>query len=270
MLDSGGTSMPGTLRFRMILIALPALLAPWRASAQEMAVYAISDWSYYNTRAWRWIDAGELEKAERALGLAIKAIRPLESTHRRLLARSYRDLAWVLYLEKRAAQAEPLCKWALDVFKADKRVTQEAMFQTLFTLALIERELKKPDAALPLLTQALDLQHEVVGANHPATTETLDELAAVYLEKGDATHAEWMLRREAAILQQLGPSAQPALAHTLELEAGELKKLGRKDEAAVMLERVANIKEALAERPLGQKKTRQVPKLVSATSRVQP
>ncbi len=234
---------------------------------QDIPTYALSDWAYYNNWTWIRIERGELERAEESVRLAIKAIEPFQATYCRLLARSYRDLSWVLYLEKRPAQAEPLGKWALTVYEQDARVSPDSLFQSLFTLALIERDLHKSKDAIPLLTRALKLQESTVGPADPGIADTLEVIAALHESEGQYSLAEPLFRRLIAIREKDRPELNLDLASAAEHYASVLTKLDRGAEAKTFLARAAAIRQAAADGGLLQKPKRTPPKLVATASR---
>src|SRR5262249_29674938 len=117
------------------LVAL--LLGPANVRADEIPFRVLQDWKYYNDTGWIFLNKGDYSRAEQRFRMAITEIRPYQTTDQRLLARGYADLARVLYHQGRYADAEPLAAWALSVRESHPRVTPDAVFQSLYTLALI-------------------------------------------------------------------------------------------------------------------------------------
>src|SRR3954447_7637906 len=98
------------------LAGLVALwLGPVAAGAEEIPIRILQDWQYFNNTAWAYLNNGDYAKAEQRFKMAIEVIGPFQTSDQRLLARSYADLARVLYHQGRYADAEPLAKWALSV-----------------------------------------------------------------------------------------------------------------------------------------------------------
>jgi hypothetical protein len=85
-------------------------LVPGRDPAQTVSIQRFSDWNFYNNAGWRAAYRGNLEVAARRFLLAIEVARPEAARDPRLLARSYADLAWVLYQPGRAGEADPLAQ----------------------------------------------------------------------------------------------------------------------------------------------------------------
>ena len=66
-----------------------------RALAQEKSIPpdVVRLWQHHNNNGWRQFDRGNYDKAAERFDLAIKEVLPFASVDRRLLARSYCDLA---------------------------------------------------------------------------------------------------------------------------------------------------------------------------------
>ena len=59
---------------------------------------ALRDWMYHTQQAARYIEAGEYVNAEERIKVAINDIKPYLPDTRRIMARTYCELARVLYL----------------------------------------------------------------------------------------------------------------------------------------------------------------------------
>ena len=90
----------------------------------------LRDWQSYNNGGWRLLNQGKYDRPEDYFRTAIEEIRPYQKTDQRLLARSYPDLARVLYHQGRYADAEPLAEWALTVRENYVRTNPDAVFQS--------------------------------------------------------------------------------------------------------------------------------------------
>src|SRR4051794_29453048 len=117
----------------------PAPTGALTAGAPEIPVHALREWLYFNNLGWRYLEAGSYPQAERNFQAAVKAVWPYRIRHPRLLARTYLDLARVLYHEGRAADAEPLAKWVLEVRETHPTTKVDSLFQSVYTLGLITR-----------------------------------------------------------------------------------------------------------------------------------
>src|SRR5262249_36816596 len=148
-----------------------------------------------------------------------KEIRPFFPETRRLMARSYCDLARVLYHQKRYADAEPLAKWALSVRDADDKASPDTRFRCVYTLALIESALKRSHDAESLLERALKLQEKHLGPDHINTILVLNQLATVYVDQGKFTPAEALYRRAIAMHERAPSDQNSDFAETAEAYA---------------------------------------------------
>jgi tetratricopeptide (TPR) repeat protein len=254
--DGGDTSgmkewaMRDDSRFpQRLMAALVALvLGPAAACADEIPISVLQDWQYLNNTGWMYLNKGAYAKAEERFKLAIEAIRPYQSSDQRLLARSYADLARVLYHERRYADAEPLARWALSVRESHPKTNPDALFQSLYTLALIHLEQAHFPEAERLLRRALELQEKVLGPTHLQTALTLDELAGVCVPQRKYAEAEQLYRRAIKIQERINPDENPDLAGIAEHYATLLKRLDRIPESEKWQARAKAIRDAVADR----------------------
>ncbi|MFI5457135.1 MAG: tetratricopeptide repeat protein [Isosphaerales bacterium] len=201
------------------------------AAAQDIPLGALRDWMYYDEGGRSYLDKGDYTKAEIQFNMAIQQIKPYSARNPRLMARSYCDLARVLYHQRRYAEAEPLAKWALSVREADKKAGDDAVFQALYTLGLIHSAQQHFSEAEPLLKRALALQEKVLSMGHVNTLTTLDQLAMVYREQRKYKEAELLYLRAVAIHERKTPDQNLDLADTADNYAALLRKMNRTDEA---------------------------------------
>lgn len=191
-------------------------------------------WNLDNQRGWQAVQAGDLPQAEKAFRRAIEALRPYETVEPRMLARSYCDLARVLYEEHRYAEAEPLAKWALLVRETHPRVSEPARFQSVAVLAVIERGLKHYPEAEQLFRKSLAFQEKTLGPVHLEVSLTADALAGVLRDQGKYAESEKLYKRSLDILKRLFPDDHPEIALTNEHYAVLLRKMGRLSEAELL------------------------------------
>jgi tetratricopeptide (TPR) repeat protein len=205
-------------------------------------------------RNWMWyIDHGlaDLENGASVLAAsrfidAIHEIEPYPSANRRLMARTYCELARALYQQARYTEAEPLAKWALSVREADRNARPEAVFQCLFTLGSIHTAQKHYADAEPLFRGALALQELVLPEGDVKTLTTLDALARVLREQGKYSEAESLYLRAVAVLERFTPDENLDLAYTAGQYAINLRLMKRADEAKSWEARALKIREAVA------------------------
>ena len=227
---------------RLFTIGLSLALGP-AVFAQTNHLPALRDWMAHQEEAAKYFDQGNYVRAEQRLNLAIKDIRPYLPATRRIMAKTYSDLALVLYHQRRYAQAEPLAQWALSVREADKNSPPDSVFQCLYTLGLIRSAQEHHADAEPLLERALAIQEKAVGRDHVNTTLILEPLAIVYREQGKLDKAESLYLRAIAIHERTTPGENLALAETAQTYAVLLRRMKRDADADKWDARAANVRE---------------------------
>ncbi len=86
-------------------------LFPINVGAEEFPVGVVGHWQFYNNSGWSAFRQGDYVKAAQKFDAAIQVLRPYQKIDQRLLARSYADLAVVMFTQKRYSDAEPLARW---------------------------------------------------------------------------------------------------------------------------------------------------------------
>jgi tetratricopeptide (TPR) repeat protein len=231
-------------RWFAVLALLSAGTAP--VCAQNVPLWALRDWMWYSERAQADLEKGEYARAEVKLNLAIREITPYPGANRKLMARTYCDLARVLYYQKRSAEAEPLAKWALSVRDADDKSSSDGVFQCLFTLASIHSAQKHYTDAEPLLIRALALQEKELPPGHVNILPTVEQLAMVYRELGKYKEAEPLYLRALAIHERKRPDENLDLADTAEEYAILLRRMNRAENADKWQARAVGIRDTVA------------------------
>jgi tetratricopeptide (TPR) repeat protein len=233
---------------RLLLCFVSIFWMTAHALAQEepIPIEVLRYWQHHNNNGWTQFDKGNYAKAAERFELAIKELRPYEKVGRRLLARSYCDLARTLYHQKRYAEAEPLAKWALTVRDEDKKAKPDSVFQSVYVLAMIHKAQKHYGDAEALLKRAIAIQEENVGSGHAANAVTLDQLAVVYSEQGKNEEASLIYRRVLAIYEKLNPDENLDLADTAERFSALMEKMHRPVEAERWKTRALTIRDNVA------------------------
>ena len=199
---------------------------PWQAMER------LREWALYNDAGWNAIGRGDYARAETHFRMAIKLVRDRDPGDRRLLARSYHDLARVYYLQKRYDDAEPLARWALAVReKSPKGVTEAARFETNYLLGLVQRERNAFADSEILLRRALELHERNVEPGDPGLAVTIEALAAVCVEQRKFAEAEPLYQRAMTIRGRAAPEGDRATVETVVKFATLLRKTGRETEA---------------------------------------
>jgi tetratricopeptide (TPR) repeat protein len=238
--------MPRRYRVGLLSVLWIASAGSSVAPAQEIPLGRLSDWTMENDAGWRSLNKGDYAKAEEHFKIAIKDILPYYPKSERLLARSYCDLARVLYHQKRFADAEPLAQWALAVREADPKTGEDVLFQCVYVLGLIHLAEDHFGEAEPLLKRALAYQEANLGADHVNVLTTLDKLTEAYFEQRKFVDAEKLLLRAIAIHERKTPDENLALAATADRLAVLLAKLDRGTEAEKWKARALKIRDTVA------------------------
>ena len=87
------------------------------------------------------------------------------------------DLGWILTIQSKLAEAEPLARKALDDTRrllGDGHVSTAERMERLAGLHLFKGE---PDEAEPLVLNALEIRRRVSGEEHPSTLKDMHDLA---------------------------------------------------------------------------------------------
>jgi tetratricopeptide (TPR) repeat protein len=230
-------------------LAIPIMLVLGMSSpllGQNVPLRALDNWMFYNESGWKDVEKGRYDRAEQKFNLAIKEIQPYSPGNRKLMARTYCDLARVLYYQERYAEAEPLAKWALSVRDADKKSAPDAVFQTLFTLASIHLAQENWAEAEPHLKRALAIQEKELTGSHVNLLSTLDRLALVLRSQGKYHEAEPLYLRAIAIHERNSPAENLDLAETIDQYVILLRKLNRKKDAEIWAARALSIRDTAA------------------------
>lgn len=226
----------------LLAVSMITGAAPVRSIPSE----AMQDWFFFHNTGSQYLKGGSYAKAEQRFRLAIQTIQHHDSGDRRLLARSYNELARVLYHQRRYAEAEPLAKWALTVREANSKVNPAEVFESLYTLGLIHRARQHHVEAERLLRRALEHQEKALGPGHENTALTIEHLAGIDCDQGDLAEAESLYRRALAIRERKAPAENLDLAETSARYATLLRRLNRPDEAEEWEARDLEIRDTVA------------------------
>ena len=226
----------GRLAVLLLLIASPAF-------GQNVPLRALDNWMWYNENGWQHVENGRYDRAEQEFRRAIIEIEPYAPANRKLMARTYCDLARVLYYQKQYADAEPLAKWALSVRDADKKASSDSVFQCLFTLASIQTAQERYGDAEVHFRRALSIQEKELTGSHVNTLVTLERLAFVLRSQGKYLEAEPLYLRAIAIHEREIPEENLELADTIDQYVILLRKLNRHDDAEKWQARALQIRD---------------------------
>jgi tetratricopeptide (TPR) repeat protein len=168
-------------------------------------------------------------------------------TDPREIAITLSNLALVLNMQARFAEAEPLLRKALAIDEKYREPTHKFIAIRLHNLGLLLQDTNRVEEAEPLHRRALAIEEKCLGADHPAVATSLNSLAYVLHHTNRLAEVEPLIRRALAIWEKsLGPD-HPHVASGLNNLAGLLKATNRLKEAEPLYRRAL----AIDERSLG-------------------
>jgi tetratricopeptide (TPR) repeat protein len=245
MMGGSGMRRHQTLT-RLCAVCVAFGLGATTAFAQRSHLGALREWMRDTEEAATFLDKGDYVNAEQRLNLAIKEVWPYLPDTRRNMARSYCELARVLYHQNRYADAEPLARWALSVRESDAKAKPESVFQCVYTLALIQSAQKHHAEAEVLFKRSLTLQEQSLGRDHINSNLILNQLANVYIEQAKYADAERLYLRSIAIHERNKPAENLDLADTALRYASLLRLMKRTDDASQWHARALTIRDTVA------------------------
>ena len=198
------------------------------------------DWQARMREANRLDSEGKYAEAE---SLYLEALREAEkpaeekssaSDHR--LAESLNNLAAHYYRRGSYAQAEPLYRRALEVWKSAGPGVAKDEARTMNNLAALYRAKANYSEAEPLYLRALRLLE-------PDNAGVWTNLAELYRAEGNYNAAERAARKALEIFSQAAGPDSVASTAALQTLAGVCEDLGRYEEAIELLERTRRIRE---------------------------
>jgi tetratricopeptide (TPR) repeat protein len=234
--------------FARLLGVFLAFGLPSAAFAQGVHLDALREWMRHMEEAAKYVDNGNYARAHEHLNEAIKEIRPYLPDTRRIMAKTYCELARVLYHQKRYAEAQPLAQWALSVRESDPKAKPDSVFQCVYTLALIESAQEHHHEAEQLLKRSLELQEKNLGRDHINSLLVLNQLALVCIAQAKYADAESLYLRSVAIHERTTPAENLELAETADQYARLLRIVKRFDEADRWHARALAIRDTVATR----------------------
>lgn len=175
-----------------------------------------------------------LQPARRALSLSEKSY----GDGHELVAVSLNNLAKVYGATGKISDAEKLYRRALAIYEkllGPDSLNGAAILDSLGYLELVARH--DPDGAEALFRRGVEIREKVLGAGHEDTLRSIDNLLAVYYEKGDVAKAEPLLRQVVEAREKALEPADPRLIVALERYACLLRQAKRYTEAAKLEDR---------------------------------
>lgn len=173
---------------------------------------------------------GAFEQAEPLLAESVALAERTSGRHSPDTAASRARLGLVLVHRGRYAEAEKELRAALAV-QESTRAGDAALGRTLSDLGMALYHQTRLAEAEATLSRSLALRRRGLGADHPETVETLNNLAAVWLARGDLPRAEGAMREALARHREKLGNDHPSVATNLNNLGALLAQEGRLDEA---------------------------------------
>lgn len=205
-------------------------------------------WSFYNNMGWGAYYRSDLDLARDRFSHAVDYIRPYQGKYPRLMSRSCHDLTRVLCAQGRFSDAEPMAKWVVEAREHDTRTRDDVMFDSVYLLAVVYREMDRDAEAVPLLLRAVALEEKHLGPGDARLALTLKELADAEAKSGALEEADEHYLRAVVIHKSYG-AMNLDLADTLTARAGVLEKLGRSTHSNLLKREAAAIREEAENAP---------------------
>ncbi len=192
----------------------------WRCSSARSSCAARPSAPTTSTPSPRWTTWAE---AYRELSLFDEA----ESMHREALAAKRRlgappssialslnNVGLTLSERGRFADAEPLLREAIDIWRQHDGTAADVVAAGLNNLADVLRQQARLSDAVPLLQEAIEIRRQTVGSTHPSLALVVGHLGRVFSQQGELTKAEPLLREALSIRQRVYGDDHPDTVNT--------------------------------------------------------
>jgi tetratricopeptide (TPR) repeat protein len=149
-----------------------------------------------------------------------------------------------LYLDQgKYAEAEPLLKQVLELYREQWGIENSEAAACLNNLAEVYRRQRMYEEAEPLFDQALTIIQKTRGMTHPETAQCLNNLATFYLNIDNQEKAEQLYKEAIQIYQQPDLGEHPDTALSLNNLANLYKEQGKYAEAEPLYLRALSLLE---------------------------
>ena len=148
-------------------------------------------------------------------------------------------------------KAEELFNLALELLEKleeqnpENRIVMTYKAGTLNNLGVLLSEMGKTEDAKEIYGQALKLQEEIYGLEHPQVAQTLNNLALLYFQTTSYEKALILYTRSLEIMEKLGKTEHTGFATTLNNLAGVHVQKGRNEKALDFYTRALEIRERI-------------------------
>ncbi|MFO0973952.1 MAG: serine/threonine-protein kinase [Phycisphaerae bacterium] len=178
---------------------------------------------------------GDLAEAERLYREALARLRTSSGEEHAETDRNYRTLRDVLYQAYKLPAVEALCAETLSLRVAKLGADHPLTVAARFDLAIAQRSMMKPDAAMANFRIVLEQRRKSLGREHPDTLWPLEELGILLLNVRRQAEAEPLLAEGTRIAQQRFSRADARRSAAVFYHGRCLAELGRAKQAEPLL-----------------------------------
>jgi len=148
-----------------------------------------------------------------------------------------------LQTQNKLAEAEPLFREALEIFRSALPNRHPDIARCLYNLARLLQAQNKLAEAEPLMREALEIERAALPVGHPNIVNGLRSLAGLYVRQGKTSEAVPLLKEMIESRRTALPSESPELAGQLANVSFTLITLEVWDEAEPLLREALTIRE---------------------------
>ncbi len=130
------------------------------------------------------------------------------------IAVSLNNVGLTLSERGRSAEAEPLLRQALAIWRQQEGRTADVVAAGLNNLADVLRQQARLAEAVPLLEEAIEIRRHTVGSAHPSLALVVGHLGRVLSQQGQLVRAEPLLREALTIRQRVYGDDHPDTVNT--------------------------------------------------------
>ncbi len=164
-------------------------------------------WEAYHDSGWHALTRGELGDADFRLRKALEIAQAFPSDDPRKVL-SYGSMAWLLVLQGRASEAEPLARWALAIRERHQGSNHLDVAFELNTLAVIARRLGRYAEAESLYKRALTIKDRARVPEFGDIAVLANNLGYVYFKEGKRDEALGLFERALSLRERtFGPES---------------------------------------------------------------
>jgi non-specific serine/threonine protein kinase/serine/threonine-protein kinase len=186
---------------------------------------------------------GLYDRAEELIQQGLQASRRGGAAADTAVATSLRQLAWLYRSQRRADDALPLARQAVEILQESVGVEDPRYASALQVLGMVERDLDDFEAARATLGRSLEIRRRVLAPGHEDIGWNLYHIGWLTVLEGRYHEARQHYEEAIRILEATLPADDPQLGWPYNDMAIVLRELGEYEESRQMHERVLAVRE---------------------------